>query len=113
MISRSQRGQIGRCPARMLLWLCSILILGGAANGSPRPRISLNENWKFTERPVTDAEKESADDTDWQSVSIPHTWNSKDPFDDEPGYRRGTAWYRRTLSVDIHQKTRRSFLYFE
>ena len=30
----------------------------------------------------------SEDKTHWQTVNIPHTWNDKDTFDDESGYRR-------------------------
>ena len=35
----------------------------------------------------------SEKDTVPQEVTIPHTWNAKDAFDDEPGYWRGKGTY--------------------
>ncbi|WP_373055858.1 glycoside hydrolase family 2 protein [Zunongwangia sp. H14] len=34
-----------------------------------------------------------------QQVNLPHTWNSKDAFDDEPGYWRGKAVYEKIISI--------------
>ena len=53
------------------------------------------------------------EDGEWEKVSIPHTWNVKDTFDDEPGYRRGAGWYRRALKLDPKLINKRIFLYFE
>lgn len=49
----------------------------------------------------------------WTTINLPHTWNSTDPTDMEPGYRRGVSWYKKTLSfTEIHPDTTYQ-LYFE
>ncbi|HKP70055.1 MAG TPA: glycoside hydrolase family 2 TIM barrel-domain containing protein, partial [Pyrinomonadaceae bacterium] len=61
--------------------------------------------WKFVPGPRENAQ--------WQSVTLPHTWNVHDTRDDEPGYRRGVSWYRRELTLDKRLRGRRVFLHFE
>ncbi|WP_165395195.1 glycoside hydrolase family 2 protein [Flagellimonas allohymeniacidonis] len=52
-------------------------------------------------------EKDSA----LQTITVPHTWNLKDAFDDEPGYWRGKGIYETTFEVnDLEQAY---FLHFE
>ncbi|WP_063762239.1 carbohydrate-binding protein [Streptomyces bicolor] len=63
-----------------------------------RQRIGLNMGWKFKEADVTGAEKPAFDDTSWDSVNVPHTWNASDGADGS-GYDRGTGWYRRDVTV--------------
>ncbi|MBQ8040620.1 MAG: beta-galactosidase, partial [Lachnospiraceae bacterium] len=50
--------------------------------------ISLNENWRF--------KKENGD---WESVTIPHSWNGKDG-QDGTGMWRGKGIYERTIVLD-------------
>jgi hypothetical protein len=52
-------------------------------------------------------------DAGWRTVSIPHTWNAHDPFDDDASYRRGIGWYRKELHLDDALRGKRIFLYFE
>ena len=49
----------------------------------------------------------------WQSVDLPHTWNTKDTFDDVPGYYRGIGWYRKQFAVPESWKGKRIVLRFE
>ncbi|CAN5324642.1 glycoside hydrolase family 2 TIM barrel-domain containing protein [soil metagenome] len=76
-------------------------------------RYTINNNWKFFPNEITNAEKRAFEDKDWQKVTLPHTWNAEDTFDDEAGYRRGISWYRRELNLDSTLKNKRIFLYFE
>ena len=46
-----------------------------------------------------------------QLVSIPHTWNSVDAFDDEPGYWQGKGVY--TKAIEVSDLTKNHFLFFE
>ncbi|MEJ7658261.1 MAG: hypothetical protein WKG07_00860 [Hymenobacter sp.] len=46
-------------------------------------------------------------------MSLPHTWNAVDAFDDVPGYYRGPGWYRKTLYVPAGPAGRRVYLQFE
>ncbi len=47
------------------------------------------QNWNFY------TEKDSV----IQKVQLPHTWNIKDAFDDEPGYWRGKGIYFRNITI--------------
>ena len=70
----------------------------------PRVKVSLNEGWEF--RFVNAAEHS------WKEVSIPHTWNNEDAFDEKPGYRRTAGWYRKDLRLKPEQG-KKYILYFE
>lgn len=78
-----------------------------------RARYSLNDGWKFLAGGADYAWVRTVSDEGWESVSLPHTWNAHDPFDDVESYRRGVGWYRRTLRLDDALKEKRVFLYFE
>ncbi|WP_343486695.1 glycoside hydrolase family 2 TIM barrel-domain containing protein [Allomuricauda sp. d1] len=53
----------------------------------------------------------SENDPSIQKVSIPHTWNVRDAFDDERGYWRGKGFYEKTLAISDIEKA--YFLHFE
>ena len=96
--------------AALLLALPATL---AAQAGDVRVRYTINEHWKFLPNGVEFAEKAWLDDSGWQSVTVPHTWNAHDPFDDDESYRRGTSWYRRRLSLPDSLRGKRLYLYFE
>ncbi|MGH9458282.1 MAG: glycoside hydrolase family 2 protein, partial [Thermoanaerobaculia bacterium] len=79
----------------------------------PRVRFTINESWRFAPGAHEGAESPAFDDGGWARVSLPHTWNREDAFDETPGYRRGIGWYRRELTVDPALRGRRIFLRFE
>jgi beta-galactosidase len=83
------------------------------APASPRIRYSINDGWRYRADGVNFAEKPSISDESWERVTIPHTWNASDPFDDVPSYRRGIGWYRRRLALADSLHGKRIFLYFE
>lgn len=87
--------------------------LSNPAQTSPRIRYTINDNWHFLNKDVAGGERRVVSDGDWEKVSLPHTWNALDAFDDEPGYRRGPGWYRRELRLSPDLKGKRIFLYFE
>ncbi|MEZ5427889.1 MAG: glycoside hydrolase family 2 TIM barrel-domain containing protein, partial [Pyrinomonadaceae bacterium] len=93
--------------------LLTCLVQTGNAQTSPRVRRTINDNWFFSPGDVPNAEKPKAEVADWERVSLPHTWNAGDAFDDEPGYRRGPGWYRRQLELDPGLRGKRIFLFFE
>lgn len=82
---------------------------------SPGARLkwSVNDNWKFLPEGADFAHRPKSDDTRWQLVNIPHTWNAKDPFDDDETSRRGISWYRKKITLDKRFKDKKIFLYFE
>ncbi|HEY6082437.1 MAG TPA: glycoside hydrolase family 2 TIM barrel-domain containing protein, partial [Chitinophagaceae bacterium] len=84
-----------------------------AGTGTGRIIFSINDNWKFLPRGMAYANEPGADDTKWQLVSLPHTWNAQDPFDDDKTYKRGIGWYRKELNLDKQFRDKEVYLYFE
>ena len=72
-------------------FLCLFLLLTAAAFANARTKTSLNNGWKFLKADAANAQGIGFDDSSWQRINIPHTWNVEDPWDDEPGYHRGAA----------------------
>ncbi len=89
-----------------LSWSCLLY-------GQPRIIWSVNDQWKYLPEGADFAQKPAMDDTGWKMVHIPHTWNSKDPFDDDETSRRGISWYRKKISLDHTFKNKRLFIHFE
>ena len=91
-------------------WLFRRQVLGGGELGS----------WE--RNPAVGAEVEPAfrlahqpdyDDTWWERVYLPHTWNANDGCDDIPGYFRGIGWYRKRFHLEDSLKGKCVFLEFE
>jgi beta-galactosidase len=56
--------------------------------------IELAHGWKFLRDEVPDARLQAFDDSGWETVSIPHCFNSADSFIPEKLFYRGPGWYR-------------------
>jgi len=96
-----------------LLFVVSILPAFGQSEGG-RVKMSLNQGWDFKlADPRNSSQSTLDDDTGWENVNLPHTWNAADAFDEEPGYYRGAGWYKRSLKVSSDLAGKRLFLYFE
>ncbi|MHB9056544.1 MAG: glycoside hydrolase family 2 TIM barrel-domain containing protein [Paludibacteraceae bacterium] len=65
-------------------------------------KISMNSNWLF-----------SKDNSTWETVQIPHSWNNMDVMDDAPGYYRNVCTYKRTFVADERFKENEVYLLFE
>lgn len=79
----------------------------------PRHRQTINEVWQFHKGEVTDGAMPGLDDSRWEVVDIPHTWNIADIEDDPYGWYRGIGWYRKHLRVEPRMKGKRLYLCFE
>ncbi len=125
-LGRTLRARVLRC-ARAARAAALMLPMAVHAQ-SARVQRSINDGWRFSYGGQSFAEKftsivepgkmrpfERAQmaDAGWEQITLPHTWNVKDPFDDVPGYRRGLAWYRRYLTIDSSYAGKRLFLQFE
>ena len=51
------------------------------------------DEWKFHKGAVDGGEKSTLNDSRWESVSVPHTWNKTDGQDGGGNYWRGESWY--------------------
>ena len=98
---------------------------------NPREEVRLNQKWRFcrqteghrslgsferdgnfgsrVEARFRNARDRSYDDSAWERIRIPHTWNNVDTEDTGPGYWRGIGWYRKRfcLSRDLRGKVLR------
>jgi len=90
---------------------------GGIAQGAPgetgRICYTINDLWRFLPEGRSYVHVLGHDDSRWEEVNLPHTWNALDPFDEEPGYRRGKSWYRKELFLPDALRGKQIFLYFE
>ncbi len=89
------------CQQTNSLWILLVCIFI-QVNGLAREKQCMNESWQF-KRDV---------DKNWESVDLPHTWNAEDVLDDEKGYYRGGAVYKRKIII-TDTKQKQSFLEFE
>lgn len=100
-----------------LVCLCSLSAL------AQRSEVLLNKNWKFTKGDIANASAVDFNDSQWESVTIPHDWAIFGPFDrandlqvvqvlqngeTEPSEKTGRSgglpyagvgWYRTTFDV--------------
>ena len=104
------RGFVRQRVALAVLALSFSPVLRGAA----RVRVNISDNWHFTLS--DDAGLESSDYLEGdrlQLVQLPHTWNTKDTFDEVPGYYRGVGWYRKSFEIPPAWAGKRIGLRFE
>ncbi len=88
---------------------------------SNRTKYNFNPDWKFIKENPADAQKTIFDDTKWETISCPHTFNDDDTFDDymqgghkgESNQWRGTVWYRKHFKLDSKTKNKKVFIEFE
>jgi beta-galactosidase len=75
--------------------------------------VLIDDGWRFVRSDVGSAQAVGFDDTAWQAVDLPHTWNAQDGQDGTGHYYRGPGWYRRHLVLGDAQAGRRVFLKFD
>lgn len=97
----------------MTRYLGVLLLAALNLAGAQRVQYTINAGWRYHADGVNLAEKPANADGTWEPVTLPHTWNATDPFDDAPSYRRGVSWYRRALPLDASLKDKRIYLHFE
>jgi beta-galactosidase len=86
--------------------------------------IILEKEWRFIRENVSNGANLDLNDSNWESVSIPHTWNAQDAQKGEGkfiafalpkygGYHRGYGWYRTWTLFSNEWKGKAIFLRFE
>lgn len=93
----------------MLSFLYLWSLFSQAQDNHSRKYIDLNKEWSF--HFAFDVRR----DGPAQSVTLPHTWNAKDVFDNAIAidYSRTTGIYKRKIVADTSWRGKRAFLYFE
>ncbi|MRX38518.1 DUF4982 domain-containing protein [Flavobacterium sp. LC2016-23] len=77
-----------------------------------RTKTNINDHWLYLENHtpnLNDAQKAA----NWTGINLPHSWNSEDATDLNPGYRRDASWYQKQLNIAQIDPDKRYFLYFE
>ena len=82
------------------------------SNNKFRETTNLNTDWQYLEKDLKNIDDVLAD-KDWQSIQLPHTWNSTDVLDTQPGYRRSGSWYKKKLKLSSKKSGSIYQLYFE
>jgi len=106
---------MNRYPFRLLLVLCSLALAGKAQT------LNFDPDWKFIKADPAGAAEPGFDDRAWTNVSLPHTYNDIDTFDDwsTPGHVgemnlwSGRTWYRKTFTLPEAFQDKKVFIEFE
>src|SRR3954447_20111008 len=61
-----------------------------------RERITINRAWKFARGDHPGAEAAAFDDSRWESVGLPHTFDL--PYFRTPEFYVGVGWYRKRIN---------------
>jgi beta-galactosidase len=77
-----------------------------------RKKTNINADWLYLENNTNDLQKAKSN-TLWQNINLPHTWNSEDVTDLEPGYRRAASWYKKELVINTIDVANEYYIYFE
>jgi len=105
--------------APVLIFLLSQFAPAGVA--AEPTRLNFNLDWKFIKADPSGAAAPAFDDSAWTAVSLPHTYNDIDTFDDwstpnhvgEMNLWSGRTWYRKTFVPPETWKGKKIFIEFE
>ncbi|MGL6312967.1 glycoside hydrolase family 2 protein [Vibrio sp. WXL103] len=97
--------------------LASLLLSASVAGHT----LNFNPSWKFIKQDVVDGQAIDLDDSDWETVSAPHTFNDIDTFDDwselghvgERNQWSGRTWYRKHFVTQSEWQDKRVYIEFE
>lgn len=78
----------------------------------------INDNWKFMLSDTPEAQNITFNDSNWQSINLPHDWSVKGHLSPTlascTGYLPGgIGWYRKTLNIPQTKQGEKVYLYFE
>ena len=97
---------------KILIFCFSLLVFTSLFANNPRIIETINESWKFSNGDFENVLTNNFDDTKWETISIPHTWNKEDAVDEIHGYYRGIGYYRRTINIPMNRKEKQVFIWF-
>ena len=117
--------------------LLSCLVLLAVAAKAQRKVVLLDKDWKFINADAQNAASTGFDDALWETVTVPHDWAIKGPFDrlndaqtvmvTEDGEKKptlrtgrtgglpwtGVGWYRKILNIPETERGKRCFVEFD
>ena len=77
-----------------------------------RSKININSGWNYLENDTKNF-AEINNNLGWVAINLPHSWNSQDATDNNPGYRRSASWYKKELLIPNIDSNKVYQLYFE
>ncbi|MDP9046530.1 MAG: beta galactosidase jelly roll domain-containing protein, partial [Bacteroidota bacterium] len=92
----------------LILIFCTLVLCA-----QPAIKQTINSNWEFYKGDIHGFPGNKTADNKWNKISLPHSWNTTDVNDDEPGYYRGVGWYKKTIYVPSSWQDKDTYLYFE
>ncbi|WOD42813.1 beta-galactosidase GalB [Hwangdonia lutea] len=117
--------------------LIGIVFICSVSGQTDRQVITLEKNWKFIKADVKNAQQIAFDDSTWETVTVPHDWAIKGPFDKEIDKQTvaivqngekvatektgrtgalpyiGVGWYRNQFSLPNFSSEKKVILLFE
>lgn len=110
--------QLTRCCGTIALGL---VLLTTTVHAAGRQTLNFNPDWKFLKADVQGAQNPAFDDSRWEAVSAPHTFNDADTFDDwsllghrgEQNQWSGRTWYRKQFTLPESAQGGKVFIEFE
>jgi len=122
-MSRCEQGcrwwSAGACPRGV--WCLVVLLLAQGVLADTRQTFNFNPDWKFVKADPPGAQQPDFNDSNWTTVSTPHTYNDADSFDalspgrmlGETNLWSGRTWYRKTFTLPESCKGRNVYVEFE
>jgi beta-galactosidase len=93
-------------------------LAGGPASGAAaeaqtgaREQLPLAEGWRFHQGSAAGAAVAAFDDSAWEAITLPHTWNAQDG--NARGFFQGDGWYRRRFQVPAAWAGKQIYLQFD
>ncbi|WP_396169918.1 glycoside hydrolase family 2 TIM barrel-domain containing protein [Flavobacterium sp.] len=77
-----------------------------------RTKTNIDSNWNYLENETSNI-TEAKNANNWVTLNLPHSWNSQDATDNDPGYRRSASWYKKNLVITNIDANKLYKLYFE
>jgi len=96
-----------------------LILLHSCTSSQERIRASFNQNWQFLKGEVGQEHLPTFNDSNWRTLELPHDWAIEGPFDKANDARTGglpiygTAWYRKTFTIETSQKGNQISLEFD
>lgn len=72
---------------------------------------TINDGWRFIRQDIVGAMQTDFNDQEWETVNIPHSWNS-DAYSVKE-YYRGPVWYRKSILIPDTEKDQQIFIRWE
>jgi beta-galactosidase len=104
-----------------LLALSLLLMAGPLALAGERLTLNFNPDWRFLKADPPGASRTDFNDSQWTTVSAPHTFNDTEAFNEwsplghvgQTNQWSGRTWYRKSFTLPEDFKGRRVYLEFE